>query len=100
MILLNCRGLLPYASASRGAFDTTDTFAGVQPVCGAHAGEDYFTWRDELLRTARAVPGVGAASSTTIIPLSGERARTPLRREGEPSSAVREAYRTGVGDQY
>ena len=94
------RGFVHMSSADPG-FDTAHTlFAGVQPIRGAHAGEQYFTWRDELLRAVRAVPGVAAASSTSVIPLSGERARTPLRREGEPSQAAREVYRTGVGDQY
>jgi putative ABC transport system permease protein len=94
------RGFVRMSAAEPG-FDTAHTlFAGVQPIRGAHAGEHYFTWRDELLGAARAVPGVGAASSTSIIPLSGELARPAVRREGEPSSTVREVYRTGVGDQY
>ena len=94
------RGFIRMSSAEPG-FDIPHTlFAGVQPIRGAHAGEDYFTWRDELLRSVRAVPGVAAASSTSIIPLSGELQRLALRREGEPPSSAREAYRTGVGDQY
>jgi len=94
------RGFLRMNAADLG-FDTAHTlFAGVQPVHGAHAGEDYFTWRDQLLHTVRDVPGVAAASSTSIIPLSGEMAHHALRREGEPSSSAREAYRTGVGDQF
>lgn len=94
------RGFVHMSTAEPG-FDKAHTlFAGVQPVRGAHAGEEYFTWRHELLRAARAVPGVATASSTTIIPLSGERARVAVRRDGEPSSAAGEAYRTGVGDEY
>ncbi len=94
------RGFVRMSAADPG-FDIAHTlFAGVQPIRGAHAGEDYFTWRDELLGAARAVPGVAAASSTSTIPLSGELARPALRREGEPSPAAREVYRTGVGDQY
>lgn len=94
------RGFLHMGAAKPG-FDTAHTlFAGVQPVRGAHAGEEYFTWRGELLRAVRGVPGVAAASSTTIIPLSGELRRIALRRDGEPHSPAREAYRTGVGDQY
>ena len=94
------RGFLRMNAAEPG-FDTAHTlFAGVQPVRGAHLGEEYFTWRGDLLRAVRAVPGVAAASSTTIIPLSGELGRIALRREGEPSLSAREAYRTGVGDQY
>jgi len=91
------RGFLHMGAAEPG-FDTAHTlFAGVQPVRGAHTGEEYFTWRDDLLRTVRAVPGVAAASSTTIIPLSGELSRVPLRRA---ASSAHEAYRTAVGDQY
>jgi len=94
------RGFLRMNSAGPG-FDVAHTlFAGVQPVRGAHTGEDYFTWRSELLRAVRAVPGVAAASSTTIIPLSGELQRFPVRGEDDPSSSAREAYRTGVGDQF
>jgi len=94
------RGFLRMGAADTG-FDTAHTvFAGVQPVRGAHAGEEYLTWRAELLRAVRAVPGVVAASSTTVIPLSGERQRIAVRREGEPASSAREVYRTGVGDQY
>jgi predicted permease len=94
------RGFVRMSTADPG-FDTAHTlFAGVQPIGGAHAGEHYFEWRDELLGAVRAVPGVAAVSSTTIIPLSGELARLPLRRQGETASAALEAYRTGVGDQY
>lgn len=94
------RGFLHMGAAEPG-FDIAHTlFAGAQPVRGAHAGEDYFTWREELLRAVRAVPGVASASSTTIIPLSGELQRIAVRRDDAPSSPVREAYRTGVGDQY
>ncbi|HWC95285.1 MAG TPA: ABC transporter permease [Candidatus Sulfopaludibacter sp.] len=94
------RGFLRMGAAEPG-FDIAHTlFAGVQPVRGAHAGEDYFTWRGELLRAVRGVSGVAAASSTTIVPLSGELSRIALRRDGEPSSSAREAYRTAVGDQY
>jgi predicted permease len=81
-------------------FDIAHTiFAGVQPIGGRHLGEEYFTWRAWLLGAVRAVPGVAAASSVSVIPLSGELARLPLRREGEATSRL-EAYRTGVGDQY
>ena len=94
------RGFVHMASAEPGFEIAHTLFAGVQPVRGAHTGDEYFTWREELLNAVRAVPGVTAASSTTIIPLSGERARLPVRREDQPSSAFREVYRTGVGDQY
>ena len=94
------RGFLRMNAADPG-FDIAHTiFAGLQPIGGKHAGEDYFTWRTDLLRAARTIPGVAAASSTSIIPLSGELPRAALRREGEPPSSWREAYRTGVGDQY
>jgi putative ABC transport system permease protein len=94
------RGFVRMSAAEPG-FDTAHTlFAGVQPVRGAHAGEGYFVWRDGLLHAVRAVPGVTAASSTTIIPLSGSQLRSPLRREGDPSSSALEVYRIGVGDQY
>jgi predicted permease len=94
------RGFLHMGAAKPG-FDTVHTlFAGVQPVRGAHTGEDYFTWRDDLLRAVRGAPGVAAASSTSIIPLSGDLQHILLRRGDEPHSPTREAYRTGVGDQY
>src|SRR5262249_50138928 len=84
-------------SAAQPGFETAHTlFAGVEPVGGAHAGENYFAWRDELLRAARAVPGVAAVSSTSPIPLSGELPQPPLRRESEPPSSAREVYRVGA----
>jgi predicted permease len=94
------RGFLQMNAADPG-FDIAHTlFAGAQPIGGKHTGEDYFMWRADLLRAIRAVPGVAAASSTSIIPLSGEFPRPALRREDDPRSTWREAYRTGVGEQY
>jgi putative ABC transport system permease protein len=98
--VLFTRGFLHLVRTDPG-FDVAHTlFAGVQPVRGQHQGDDYFLWREKLLRDLRSVPGVIAASSTTVIPLSGEVARPPLRREGEPFAAAREIYMTGVGDRY
>jgi putative ABC transport system permease protein len=97
--LLYSRGLLQLVRTDAG-FDRAHTlFAGVQPVRGRRSGEEYFTWREKLLRGVRSIPGVAGASSTTVIPLSGGATRF-VRREGESPTSARDLGSTGVGDRY
>jgi putative ABC transport system permease protein len=99
LALLYSRGLLQLLHTDAG-FDRAHTlFAGVQPAAGRHSGEAYFAWREELLRRVRSLPGVAAASSTTVIPLSGGGTRF-VRREGDSPTSARDLDSTGVGDQY
>jgi predicted permease len=97
--LLSSRGLLQLVRTDAG-FDRTHTlFAGVQPMRARHAGEAYFTWREEMLRRVRSMPGVADASSVTVIPLSGGATRF-VRREGDAPAAARDLNTTGVGERY
>jgi predicted permease len=90
------RSLLHLAATGTG-FDVNHTLiAAAHSLPGRYSGE----LRQQAMRRVEAVPGVRAVTSAGILPLMGEIHDAPLRREGEPLSALRNVYAMGAGENY
>jgi putative ABC transport system permease protein len=94
------KSLLHLARTGPG-FDAAHTLiATLRPLPGRYPRERSWELREQVVRRARAVPGVVAVTSAGILPLMGEIPDAILRRQGEPLSAARHAYAMGAGEQY
>jgi len=62
--------------------------------------ERRLAFKNELLGRIRAIPGVEAASDTSLVPLSGDAGGNDVWLDGEDSQQKRNTYRSSVGPDY
>ena len=63
-------------------------------------GKIGWSWRDNVVRRLRDVPGVIGVTSIGTLPLMAELPQELVRRKGDPLSAGRNAYAIGAGEQF
>ena len=62
--------------------------------------ERRLAFKNELLGRIRGIPGVEAATDTTIVPLSGNASGNDVWLDGEDSQQKKNSYRSSVGPDY
>jgi putative ABC transport system permease protein len=99
--VLFCRIFWQTAGVDPG-FDVVHTvMATVWRPHGSRLSEqNAWSWRDQVVRRLKEVPGVTGVTSIGTLPFMGELPRNQIRRKDDPLAAAREAYSVGAGEQF